>query len=154
FATAFISQESFAANIAKLADPAQGNCQILTDDVLYYEEPMFQDGVISQAISAAHNVHDVAYFSAAGNCGNQGYEAVAPAGGQLSFSNGYLDFDPGPGVDTTLRVTIAQYQSIHMVLQWDDPFYTVGGVGTDLDLELVNVIDGSVVSSSRPNMTM
>ena len=48
FETAFISEPSFAANITKLAD--QG-ASVIVDDVTYFDEPMYQDGIVEQAVT-------------------------------------------------------------------------------------------------------
>ena len=44
FATAFTSEESFAQNILDLR--SQGHCNIIVDDVIYFHEDPFQDGLI------------------------------------------------------------------------------------------------------------
>src|SRR4051794_9051836 len=117
FASAFISEAMFAQNIRDLADPAKGcGANIIDDDVGYFDEPMFEDGQVAQAVDdvAAKGVH---YFSSAGNGGDdQGYDATfspvdpnspaaAAAGLDLSgvdpslYAGSFHDFDPGPGVD-------------------------------------------------------
>ncbi|HEY3441350.1 MAG TPA: S8 family serine peptidase [Paludibaculum sp.] len=66
FATAFTSSASFAANI--LALRAAG-CDIIVDDVTYFNEGVFQDGPIAKAVNQV--VADGAlYFSSASNSGN------------------------------------------------------------------------------------
>ena len=78
FATADVSEAGFAANITNLAKPvAQGGfgANIITDDVQYFDEPMFQDGIIAQAIEGAVTNNNVSYFSAAGNLDVQSYES-------------------------------------------------------------------------------
>jgi hypothetical protein len=63
FYTAFESQEDFAAGIRALA--AAGS-QVIVDDIIYFAEPMFEDGIIAQAVDDVH-AGGVAYFSSAGN---------------------------------------------------------------------------------------
>jgi uncharacterized repeat protein (TIGR01451 family) len=66
FATAFGGEAQFAANI--LALQAAG-CNVIVDDVSYFAEYAFQDGVIAQAVDTV-TAAGVAYFSSAGNSGN------------------------------------------------------------------------------------
>ena len=47
FYTAFESQEDFAAGIRALA--AAGS-EVIVDDIIYFAEPMFEDGIIAQAV--------------------------------------------------------------------------------------------------------
>jgi hypothetical protein len=72
FATADTSEAGFASNITTLN--ADG-CKVICDDVGYYDEPMFSDGVVSQAVDKA-TANGSVYFSAAGNDGNSGYAAT------------------------------------------------------------------------------
>lgn len=66
FATAFNGQASFAQNILTLQSLG---CQVIVDDIFYFFEPVFQDGVIAQAVEAVA-ASGVSYFSSAGNAGN------------------------------------------------------------------------------------
>jgi hypothetical protein len=45
FYTAFESQEDFADGIRALADAGS---QVIVDDVIYFAEPMFEDGIIAR----------------------------------------------------------------------------------------------------------
>ena len=67
FATAFISVASFADNIRKLRFDA--GCDVIVDDVIYYNEAAFQDGPIAQAVNAV-TADGALFFSSAGNQGN------------------------------------------------------------------------------------
>ena len=59
FYTAFESQEDFAAGIRALATAGS---QVIVDDIIYFAEPMFEDGIIAQAVDDVH-ADGVAYFS-------------------------------------------------------------------------------------------
>lgn len=141
FATAFTGQGGFAQNILDLADPALGNADIIVDDIFYFAEPFFQDGVIAQAVETVVG-QGVSYFSSAGNSADQSYESssIHFTSDTLFASSNYdsfFDFDTGPGIDTRQAITIPGRGSIRLSFQWDDPFYTLSGVDTDLDLLLV-----------------
>ncbi len=114
FHTAFGGQADFALGIQELAGcpagsepgctPGGAAADVIVDDVIYFAEPMFQDGVIAQAVD--HVVAaGVSYFSSAGNFGRDSYEAEFRVG--ASGPGGTLhDFDPGPGIDTCQAITI------------------------------------------------
>ena len=137
FATADTGEVGFANNIRRLADP-KGGCgaNVVVDDVGYFAEPMFSDGVIAEAIDdvAAKGVH---YFSSAGNGSDQqAYQSplriVAPdratAGTNIKlrgvdpalYSGGFQDFDPSAGQDIAQNISPMGLAAIS--LQWDDPF--------------------------------
>jgi hypothetical protein len=63
FANADNGIASFAQNIQTLA--ALG-AKVIVDDVIYLSEPMFQDGIIAQAVDSVVAA-GVAYFSSAGS---------------------------------------------------------------------------------------
>jgi Ca2+-binding RTX toxin-like protein len=139
FATAFEGQASFANNIQDLAD---AGASVITDDVIYFAEPMFQDGVIAQAVDAVVAA-GIPYFSSAGNQAfasyeqgyrNSGIDLVGDVGSTF-FAH---DFDPGAGVDLFQRVTFPTGTTI-ISFQWADPFFSVSGApgaATDMDIAL------------------
>jgi hypothetical protein len=145
FATANLGMASFAANIRALRD---GGAKVIVDDVFYFAEPMFQDGVIAQAVNDVA-ASGVAYFSSAGNQARQAYDsAFVPGtvytaadprlGGNVAFFGGTAhDFGGTPFQTFTLRAGTA----FTMVLQWDSPFFSVSGppgTVTDLDVYVLN----------------
>jgi uncharacterized repeat protein (TIGR01451 family) len=154
FATAFVSESSFAQNIRNLANPANGNCKIIVDDVFYYDEPFFQDGTVAQAVDYVVNTNGAAYFSAAGNEANQSYESTSVSfvsqaipninGGQAAD---YYAFDAGSAT-TKQTITVPAGYDVGLSLQWDQPYYTTSGVTTDLDIYLLNHSTGAVVAQT------
>jgi len=68
FATADISEAGFASNIVALRN-APNNCDIIIDDIFYFDEPVFQDGIVAQAVNTV-TAAGALYFSSAGNEGN------------------------------------------------------------------------------------
>jgi subtilisin family serine protease len=151
FATAFSDEATFAENIGALV--ACG-LDILVDDVIYFAEPMFQDGIIAQAAQAAVDA-GVAFFSAAGNSGPAGVEAVYHDGvpeqdDEMTPPTGN-DFHDFGGGNRFAAITVPANCGIRLVLQWDESFSgTLGaGASTDLDLYLFNAArpDATVVGS-------
>ena len=63
FASAFSGELGFAANIRALAS---AGAKVIADDVVYFEEPFFQDGPVAVAVNEVAAA-GVSYFSAAGN---------------------------------------------------------------------------------------
>src|SRR4029077_18212627 len=72
FATADNGIASFAQNIQTLASLG---AKVIVDDVIYFSEPMFQDGIIAQAVDNVVAT-GVAYFSAAGNDARNAYSSA------------------------------------------------------------------------------
>jgi hypothetical protein len=146
FASAFFSKMDFADNIRKLRTDA--NCNVIVDDVLYTEEPMFSDGIIAQAVddvvtSTVLDGPKCAYFSSATNYQGGGYVAdfnpvsdtVARAGLpnqniQLNqvptalTSGGFHNFNPDPNgpVDISQTFIIPAQDTVEFDFQWNDPF--------------------------------
>lgn len=67
FATAFNSDASFANNIRRLR--FEYRCDIIVDDVFYFNEHPFQDALIARAVNDV-TADGALYFSSAGNEGN------------------------------------------------------------------------------------
>lgn len=80
FHTASNGQADFAQGIIDLAN---AGAKVINDDIGYPDEPMFQDGIIAQAVNQVKAM-GVAYFSAAGNVGRQSYESAFRPSGQFA----------------------------------------------------------------------
>ncbi len=159
FHSAFIGgQAGFARGIVDLADPAKGGADVIVDDVIYFAEPMFMDGIVAQAADTVAAA-GVLYFSSAGNVGRSSQEEAFRPGntysrgdfaGAVPFWGGTAhDFDPGPGIDEFQRIRL---DDLVTVLQWSDPFPSVTGVDvknpSDLDLYIFNDPPTTVLASS------
>ncbi|SOE23669.1 Subtilase family protein [Spirosomataceae bacterium TFI 002] len=147
--TAFNGQTDFAAGIKALAD---AGCDIIVDDVFYYAEPMFQDGIIAQAVDYAVNEKGATYFSSAGNYSNRSYDAAYQGTTFEPFGAGQgMAHNFGTDADPIYYLPVAKTNSSAVVvaLQWDEPFLSAGngspGSASDLDLALLTY-DGSVYS--------
>lgn len=129
FYTAEDGEASFATGIGALA---AAGVRVIADDVGYFDEPFFQDGLVAQAVDAAE-AKGVVYFSAAGNDGSNGYDNLAPAFATHSTSGPtsgeyLLNFDTSGATNTTaLSVAVPAMNPgdlIAVVLQWDQPYVT------------------------------
>jgi hypothetical protein len=164
FATAFSGQAGFANNITALR---LAGADVIVDDVIYFEEPMFQDGIIAQAVDAAVAA-GVPYFSSAGNSARRAYDsafrpgpafamdAIPSAPGAPRFFGGIAhDFDPGGGTDVLQSFTLPSGGIMTLTLQWDSPFFSVSGApGTQNDVDvyvlnagLTQVVGGAVADN-------
>ena len=134
FHTAFNSLVDFADGILELQEAGS---DVIVDDVIYFAENMFSDGIIAQAADQAV-ASGAAYFSSAGNQARESYESgyrettVSINGGGNNNGKGgpfilpVHDFDPGAGTDTLQKVHVTPDASgqalIVFSLQWDQPF--------------------------------
>lgn len=139
FATAFTSEASFADNIRALRFTA--GCDIIVDDVVYYHESPFQDGLPARAVNAV--VADGGfYFSSAGNEGNKldgtsgNWEGdfVDSGRGIGKFAGKAHDFDPGAGTQVFDPLSPNSANCV-TTLWWADP---LGGSANDYDLYLID----------------
>ena len=94
---------------------------IIVDDLGYYSEPFFEDGLVALAVDDAV-AGGAVFVSAAGNSANKHYDGQFSDGG-----NGYHDFDGSSETDIALRIGGGR----SIVLQWSDQF---GSSGNDYDL--------------------
>jgi hypothetical protein len=154
-ATAFVSDVDFANQIRGLA---AAGAKVIVDDITYFNEPIYQDGVIARAVNDVTAL-GVTYFSSAGNFNARigsndvgSYEAQAyrpsascPSTIVADFEETSChDFDPGAGVDTTSTYTVANGGTLRFKLGWSQPAF---GITTDLDLFLVDTATNTVVAA-------
>ena len=133
FHTAFNGVVDFANGILRLR---LAGADVIVDDVIYYAENMFSDGIIAQAADLAVAT-GAAYFSSAGNDARLSYESVyretsvaSGGGGNLNSNGGPFvlrahDFDASTGTDTVQKIKVTQTGGQAVILfsfQWDQPF--------------------------------
>lgn len=141
FHTADFGQANFAQGITDLG--AFG-ANAIVDDIIYFAEPMFQDGIIAQAVDSVVQ-SGVSYFSSAGNEARDSYQSQFIPSGFLVVINDKVceahDFDPGPAIDIFQDITVPEDSEFTMSFQWDSPFFSVSGPpgsSNDLDILLVD----------------
>ena len=144
FATAGAGTATFAQNIRNLQ---AAGCRIIVDDVLYFSESPFEDGLIAQAVNDV-SAAGALFFSAAGNGGgiNRGtsgtWEGDFKDGGPATTGRGgrVHDFGGGTNYNAVLPGTTGQRLDVF----WADP---LGNSTNDYDVYVLDS-SGSVVSSS------
>jgi len=140
FATAFESDAAFADNIRALRFRA--GCNVIVDDVLYFNEHPFQDGPIARSVDAV-TADGALFFSSAGNEGNTidgtsgHYEGDFAGSGRGvgRYAGDAHDFDPGPGVQVFEPISPDSSANRPVTLFWADP---LGGSANDYDLYLLD----------------
>lgn len=143
FATANDSEYAFADNIRSLRD---AGCKVIVDDISYLLEPVFQDGVVAQAVEEVAN-DGVVYLSSAGNFGNLDSGESGVWEGDFRYCQtitieGYEyethDFGDGDLIQITGTTS-------YIALKWADAY---GGSANDYDLFLVSPDGANVVDWS------
>lgn len=160
FHTAFNSEFDFAEGIIELAD---AGANVIVDDVRYFAEPFFSDGMIAQAVDIVA-ARGVPYFSSAGNQARDSYESefrginvVLNAGKNLNggkavvrrFHNFGTAAEPAILQPVVLQPD-AEAGFVIVSFQWDQPHLTATtyarlkagqdpalAVGAESDLDLV-----------------
>jgi hypothetical protein len=160
FATGFNGEASFASNILKLASPVSSGgagANIICDDVVYTDEPYFQDGTIANAANNAVTTDNVSYFVAAGNFSTQSYESTTVAfnsatiPGISSSAGKYYNFNTSGTAVNEQNLTLGAGQTLGLGLEWDQPYYTTSGVTSQINMYLLNHSNGAVVASGTYN---
>jgi len=149
FATAFISEASFAQNILNLHS---NGCNIIIDDVGYFDESPFQDGIVARAVNTV-TAAGALYFSSAANSGN------LDAGTSGTWEGDFVDGGPaGAPIPEAGRVhsfgatnyNVLTSSGFTVDLFWADP---LGASTNDYDLFLLDSTGSTVVSSSMNRQT-
>jgi hypothetical protein len=142
FATAEGGSAAFAQNIEALQSQAGANVEV--DDVGYFDQPFFQQGIDAQAADAVA-AKGTAYFSAAGNDGSQAWQGSFTAGQTGIFAGSTLNAF-GNGTDFQ-QVTIPFGSAVTFDFQWNQPFASVGGKGSQSQMDMF-LLTGPSTSSS------
>jgi subtilisin family serine protease len=117
---------------------------VIIDDVGFLDEPVFEDGLVAQAVQEAIN-NGVVYVTAAGNDAERHYRGIYQENPNDGDALRHLhDFGGG---DSTMAVAIAPGTTLIAVLQWANPF---DGSGTD-DLDLLVFDDSGSVARFDAN---
>jgi hypothetical protein len=149
FATGNGSEANFANNILELQ--ASG-CNIIVDDLLYDDEPPFQDGTVAKAVNTV-TANGVLYFSSANNAGNK--DNAKSGTWEGDFTDGGLapspmetsrihNFTTGINANTCLGSGPGGSQ-LRADLFWSDP---LGASTNDYDLYVLNSAGNTVIASS------
>ncbi|HVW71408.1 MAG TPA: S8 family serine peptidase [Steroidobacteraceae bacterium] len=134
FNTAFSGEEDFAAGILALANDG---AKVIVDDVEYFDEPMFEDGVVADAVDQVV-ARGVAYFSAAGNEGRQSYQSAFRSSGRKGLSGVRHNFNPGAGVADLQHIVAPPGTITLLSVQWDQPSLSANGVrGSQSDIDAI-----------------
>ncbi|MCO4292177.1 S8 family serine peptidase [Solitalea sp. MAHUQ-68] len=149
FRTGFVSAGDLAQGIRELQ---QANCDVMVDDVTFITEPFFQDGVVTQAVNEVSAL-GVAYFTSAGNFGNKSYQATFnPAPSPPGLTGSAHNFGGG---DVLQNISL-QPGTYTIVLQWQDPIYSLGqtetGTVNDLDIYLTDDSGSTLFGFNRDNL--
>jgi len=157
FATAFNGPASFATNIQNLA---AAGATIIVDDVTYFNEGAFQDGIIAQAVNTV-TANGVLYFSSAGNSGN------LDSGTSGTWEGDFVDSSTSIPVINTAegkvvkvhafdathnynQVTVASSNGSATTLKWSDP---LGASTNDYDLFVLDSTMSTILAQSTNSQT-
>ncbi|MBN8721355.1 MAG: S8 family serine peptidase [Acidobacteria bacterium] len=134
YATAFGGVANFAANIQALRT---AGCDIIIDDVFYFNESPFQDGPIAQAVNTV-TANGAIYFSSAGNAGSlkKGTSGVwegdfADGGTLANLPGGSVNNFTPAGPTPTIANPVPAGGGSFYTLFWSDP---LGQSSNDYDV--------------------
>jgi hypothetical protein len=145
YATGDGGEAQMASNITALQT---AGCNVIVDDVTYFDEGLFQDSSIAQAVETV-TAAGALYFSSAQNSGN--FDSSTSGTWEGDFANsGVMDthgtyHDFGGGNTFNELTASADFVS----LKWSDP---LGASANDYDLFITDSM-GNIVASSTTRQT-
>ncbi|RZL30864.1 MAG: hypothetical protein EOP35_23115, partial [Rubrivivax sp.] len=151
YATAFNGPTSFADNIRMLRDVY--HCDIIVDDITYFDEGVFQDDEIAVAVNQVV-ANGAIYFSSAGNSGN--LTSGTSGTWEGDFAAGSASAAPLPAGYTLHRFggvqdyNVLTGSTIYISTKWSDP---LGNSSNDYDMFLLNAAGTTVLCASTDTQT-
>lgn len=142
FHTGFPTSLNFVAAVRELT---AAGAHVIVDDLGFFNEPVFEEGQIAQAVRQAIN-QGVVYVSATGNDAQRHYQGMyrefAPNDGDPQVN--VHDFGGG---STRLDVRIGAHALVVIFLQWPNPF-DGSATTADYDMLLVDAVGNTLAISN------
>lgn len=138
---AFYGPTTSADMSAGITALANAGCDVIVDDLTFFDQPTFEEGQIAQTIN---NVvaNGVVYCTSAGNDANNHFQGdftgIGSLGGPTRNVHGF------PNQSGAQRFIAAPQSSTRILMQWADRF---GSAGDDYDLYVITQ-NGSIVAKS------
>ena len=156
FATGEGGDMAMAQNITALANAGSN---IIVDDLTYTDDPMFQPGLISQAVQSVVS-QNVTYFSAAANAADDGYLSNfrSASGTVTGVGTGtFFNFNPNGGTALTMPITVTA-AGADITFQFNQPFNTqqvnkTNMVTSQLNFYVIDPATNTVVASGTNDNT-
>ena len=130
FATADPNELTFANNINALATTAHAN--IIADDVSYFDEPFFQDGIVAQAVDNVTVAgRDLLRRRRATRPTTATSRPSAPANATVAGigTGTFMNFNPNGGTNVELPITTDGNNAI-VTFEYDQPYETQEPAGS------------------------
>jgi hypothetical protein len=141
FYTAFNNESDFANGILALAN---AGCNVIVDDVTYFNEPFFQDGSALQSAVETVTAAGVSYFTAASNEGDNFYQASFTSTAATLPDGTHVAHAENFGGGSALQTIALSGVPVVFDLQWDQAFGTADA--NRLTMELFNSSNQMVAS--------
>jgi subtilase family protein/PKD domain-containing protein len=142
FHTGFPTSLHFIAAVQELT---AAGAQVIVDDIGFFNEPVFEEGPVAQAVRQAIQ-QGVVFVSAAGNDAQRHYQGLFS---EFNPNDGdpQVNLHDFGGGDTRLDVRIAANATVVVFLQWANPFD--GSANTaDYDLLLADAAGNTLAISN------